>query len=179
MILTVAAYREHATSTLGDDAIQRLLDASEADIVRRAGAADAAVEVADGRGRFITLSRQAASITSITETDRGGTITTLAADDYLLYPSGTVIERLSSGTNYRSHWYSRVTVTYVPMDDEAIRVGVQLDLINLAQNYQPGLTSTTIGSWTEQYAQAARSNRDEFESILARLDIGPSMVVVG
>lgn len=177
-ILDVEEFREHVTTALEDDAVQRLLDAAEAEIVRYAGAAGAATDIRDGRGRFITLSRPAASVTSITETP-WSTATTLAADDYLLYPSGLVIERLPGGTHSRSHWHGRVTVAYVPQDDDDIRVGVQIDLVSLALNYEPGKGMEVIGAWTEQFAQAAEGNRDQFDAILSRLDVGPSMVVIG
>ena len=177
-ILDPGEFREHVTTALEDDALQRLLDAAEAEIVRFAGEPGAATDIRDGRGRFVTLSRPAASITSITETP-WSTGTTLAADDYLLYPSGLVIERLPGGTHSRSHWHGRVTVVYTPVDDEAIRVGVQLDLVNLALNYSPGAGMEVIGSWTEQFNQAVGANRGEADAILSRLDVGPSMVVIG
>lgn len=177
-ILTVDQFREHVSSGLGDDAIQRLLDAAEAEIVRYAGAPGSVTEVSDGGGRYITLGRPAASVTSITETVPGSA-TTLAVDDYFLYPSGLILERVTGGTNSRHAWHGRVAVTYTAADDSDIRIGVQLDLVNLAINYNPGATMEQIGAWTEQFAQAADANRAEFDSVLARLDIGPSMVVVG
>lgn len=179
-ILLVGEFREHVTTALGDDALQRLLDAAEAEIVRFVGdsGTGAVTDIRDGRGRFVTLSRPAASITSITEA-HWSTDTVLAADDYLLHPSGLVIERLPGGTHSRSHWHGRVTVVYVPVDDEAIRIAVQLDLVNLALNYSPGAGMEVIGSWTEQFNQAVGANRGEANAILSRLDVGPSMVVIG
>lgn len=176
-ILTVDELREHVSSPLEEDALQRLLDGAEAEIVRYAGEPGSVTVVRDGRGRFITLDRPAASITSISET-RWSTSTTLAADDYLLRPSGTVIERLPGGTNSRHEWAGRVTVIYTAVDDDAIREVVQIDLVTLALNYEPGKGMEVIGSWTEQFASAAEGNRDQFDAILSRLDAGPSMRVV-
>lgn len=176
-ILTVDDFREHVSTSLGDDAVQRLLDAAEAEIVRYAGDPDAATEVYRGQGRFITLARPAASITSITEY-RSRVSTVLAANDYLLYPSGLVIERLIGGTHSSHCWRGRATTVYVPLGDDEIRIGVQLDLVNLALNFEPGKGMEVIGSWTEQFAQAAAGNRQLFDDILSRLDLGPSMVVV-
>ena len=64
------------------------------------------------------------------------------------------------------------------MDDADIRIGVQLDLVNLALNFNPGATMEQIGSWTEQFAQGAQANRALFDDILSRLNAGPSLVVV-
>jgi hypothetical protein len=139
MILTVDELREHVTTALEDDALQRLLDAAEAEIVRYAGDPGAAVEILHGSGRYLTLDRPAESITSITEA-WGATSTTLSASDWLLYPSGLVLERLTTGPNGRSSWWRRVTVTYTPRDDEALREKAQIDLVNLALNYNPGGT---------------------------------------
>lgn len=176
-ILSVEDFREHVSTTLEDDAVQRLLDAAEAEILRYAGDPGAASEVYTGQGRYITLARPAASVSSITET-RYTTTTTLAADDYFLYPSGLILERLTGGTNSSRYWRGRSVVTYVPRDDADIRVGVQLDLVNLALNFEPGKGMEVIGSWTEQFSQAAEANRELFDGILARLDVGPSLVVV-
>jgi hypothetical protein len=176
-ILTVDEFREHVSTSLEDDAVQRLLDAAEAEIVRYAGAPGSASEVYTGQGRFITLASPAASIASVTEY-RSGTTTTLAADDYFLYPSGLVLERITGGTHPWHCWRGRAVVTYVPADDADIRIGVQLDLVNLALNFEPGKGMEVIGAWTEQFAQAASANRQLFDDILSRLDVGPSLLVV-
>jgi hypothetical protein len=178
MILTPTEFRGFAETALEDPALQDLLDAAEADIVRAAGAPDAAVEFFVGGRSLIALARPAASISSITET-YGTTVTTLAADDYLLHPGSYLVERLATGTNRRSRWYGRVTVTSVPIDTDATRRAVQVDLINLALNYNPGLVQTTVGSWSEQYRQATVSNADERDDILSRLRDGPRLFVVG
>ena len=180
-ILTVEDFREHVTSDLPDDAIQRLLDAAEAAINRYAGDPGDAVEVFDGGRRFYTLDRPADFILSITETAHASPSTTevtLEIDDFYLYPSGLVVERLTTGTNY-PYRRARMVITYAPKDDEAIRVGVQLDLVSLALNSNPGATMERIGDWMEQQAQSAQSNQETYWSILSRLDVGPTMLVVG
>src|SRR6185369_15384130 len=141
-ILTVDEFREHVTSDLGDDALERVLEFAEAAIVRHAGAPGSAVEVFDSGRRFYTLDRPAASITSITEV-WGSATTALVANDYFLYPSGLVLERLTTGDHWPARHFrpARVTITYVPEDDAAIRIGVQLDLAQLALNSNPGATA--------------------------------------
>jgi hypothetical protein len=179
-LLTTAEYRAFdPVADIEDAALQLLLDAAEADIVRVAGPVGSYTEYVDAGGRLTILGRQAAAIGSVTETARLSTSpVTLSADDYLLWPRGTVLERLGTGTHPRSYWSGRVTVTYTLADDSDIRKVVQRDLVSLALNYSPGLTSTTVGSWTEMYSQAVGAQEQERQSILARLSDGPRMAVM-
>lgn len=177
-ILTVAELREHVPTTLVDDAVQRLLDAAEAEIVRVAGAPGSTTELLAGGGRFLTLSKPASAFTSVTET-RYGDVTLLATDDYLVHPGGYLLERQTGGANSRHTWFGQVAVIYTPVDDEDIRIGVQIDLMNLVLNYSAGLTSETVGSWTRQFRQALDANSIERDEILGRLNPLPGMVVVG
>lgn len=179
-ILTVEELREHVTTDLGDDALQRLLDATEDAINARAGASGSRTEFFDRAGRFITLARPASAISSITEESfYGGAVTTLAADDYRVWPDGYSLERVSDGTNPRRYWYGLITVVYTATVDDDLRKLVQIELIDSTLNYNPGLTSQTIGTWTEQYANnAAWNNAEEWESILSKLDGSGRMVVV-
>jgi hypothetical protein len=179
MILTVDELREHVNTDLGDDALQRLLDAAEWAIVNRAGAPGARTEIASGGFRFIALARPAASITSIVETVSSAD-TTLISDDYLVGTGEMLIERLGTGTNPRSGWAERVTTVYTPVDDDPVRVEVQIALCQLAINYLPGLAEETIGEWTERFTNnSAWSNQAERDAILERLGINGRMVVVG
>lgn len=178
-ILTIAQLREHIETSLGDDALQRLLNAAEEAIVARAGAPGARAILTGGGYRFISLPRPASAISSITET-RYDTTTTLAVDDYDLLPDGYLIERLTTGTNPRSTWYGTVEVTFTPVADTATREMVQVDLCKLDIAANPHMRSLTIGSWTEQYANDAQWNEaDEREAILARLNVSLGMVVIG
>ena len=117
----------------------------------------------------VVLARQAAAVVSITER-RYTTDYDLAADDYALWPGGTVIERILGGTNSRSRFWGRVTVIYTPVDDVDIRKSVQADLLKLMESFQPGITAETVGSWTRQLASnSVWNNTQEREAILARL----------
>lgn len=176
-ILTVAELREHVPTTLVDDAVQRLLDATEAEIVRVAGEPGSTTELLTGGGRYIALSRPASAITSITET-RYADVTVLAADDYLMHPGGYLFERQTGGTNSRHTWFGQVAVVYTPVDDADIRIGVQIDLFKLTENYTAGLVSETVGSWTRAFKQAMDANSSERDDILSRLYPDPGMVVV-
>lgn len=180
MLLTVAEYRLlDAAEAFEDEAIQLLLDAAEVEISDVAGTPDSVTEYIVGGGRFVALARSASEISSITETARDGSVVTLAADDYLLYPAGTVIERQSIGTNPRYSFYGRVTVTYVPADDEPLRKSVQAGLVKIDLTYAPGVTSEQIGAWMEQRASQAQWNAiEERQAVLSRLTGGPRMAVI-
>lgn len=178
-ILTVEELREHVETPLGDDALQRLLDAAEEAIIARAGAPGARTVVFGGGFRFLSLPRPASAITSIVESS-GDTSRTLVADDYELRPDGYLIERLNTGTYPRTYWWSTVEVTYTPVDDTATREEVQIGLVELAVTSKRGLTGQTIGSWSEQYANNAQWNAEaEREALLSRLNVSLGMVVVG
>src|SRR4051812_3591782 len=98
-LLTVDQFREHVETSLVDDAIQRLLDDAEAEIIRYAGALGSRTELVDGGSGRLVLTRPVGSITSVTETF-GTTDTILAADDYR-QRNVYVLERLYTGTNGR------------------------------------------------------------------------------
>ena len=168
-LLTVDQFREHAPSTLVDAAIQRILDATEAEITAYAGPVGGTVtERVRGGGSSLVTSRRVSAVTSATET-RWSTDTVLAANDYRIR-SPYVLERLRTGTNPRSYWARDVAVVYTPVDDTAIRKMVQLALAKLDIATNPGLAAQTIGSWTEQYASNSAWNADEERrSILSRL----------
>lgn len=183
-ILTVDELRKHVNSGLEDDALQRLLNAAEAAIVARAGTTGERTEIVGGGHRFISTRKPIDTALTVTITEQSpygaDDVTTLAVDDYLIRPGGTLIERLVTGTNARSRWYGYASITYTPVSDAAVREEVQIDLVRAALTYNPGLTGQQIGSWSEQYAaNSAWNNAEERDSILARLNPEPSMLVVG
>lgn len=177
-ILTVAQLREHIQSALTDDALQRLLDDSEAEIVRYAGGSGGITELIDGGYQRLPLTRAAGAISSITETV-GSTVYTLDNTDYRLRADGYVLERLSINANHPSfYWRGLVTVSYTAVDIDSIRTLVQLDLIRLQLDFNAGLVSQKIGDWSQTYQQGQTQEnlRDE---ILSRLTPEASMRVVG
>jgi hypothetical protein len=178
-LLTTAEYRTLHSTALVDAALQLLLDAAEADIIDYAGAPGSQVEWFGGGQTMLALQRRAASITSILEHSLYDTTsTTLAADDYLIDPTGLLLYRQGSGTNPRSRFYGRVVVTYAVADDTKQRKVVQSQLVNLTESYSPGVTMTTVGAWTEQYAQAMGAHPEERLSILSQLVSHGRMLVV-
>lgn len=178
MLLTVAELREHVETSLGDDAVQRLLDGLEAEIVRYAGPPGEQTDRIRGGQQLITLLRPTSRIVSVSESWYT-TTTTLDPDDYELLPNGQQLLRKRTGPNPRYHWWWDVTVVSIASDDDDIRIGVLLDLFRLAEDFDPGVTSEQIGAWMEQRSANSQWNQSTArESILGRLDDGPWMAIV-
>ena len=175
-MLTVTELREHVTSSLSDDELQRLLDAAYESIDAYVGVEGSITELVTGQ-RYVVLARPADTITSVVEDYGASSPTTLAADDYIVHPGGYILERITGGTNSRSGWYRRVFVTYVPTDTQAIRDVVAIGLIDLDISVSPGMTMEQVGAWTRQFGQT-KTYEELRQEVLARLDAGPSMVVV-
>lgn len=185
-LLTVAKLKEHVTTSLGNDALQRLLDAAELAITSRYGAIGTVTDVRVGGTGLIQLSRRASSITTVAEVftlDPGepadlrslvlaGDIwfeaIELEPDDYALDGSGFWLQRLADGTNPADTWGRGVRATYPAFDDTAERIRVQLDLVRLDLSFKPGLTGETIGTWSEQFG-AAGDYEAQREEILRSL----------
>lgn len=153
MLLDVDEARTLITTTLGDEALTLLLGAAEEAIDEAVGplsyddTADAE-ERHRPHGDLLMLSRRATLILSVEEDG-----TTLAADDYALRPGGLSLRRLADGTNPRSVWWPPVTVTYAPISDLDRRKRAQAQLTQLYLSYRPGVSSQTIGPWSEAYGQ--------------------------
>jgi hypothetical protein len=172
-LLTLAQLKEHVEAELADDALQRLLDAAEQTVEQRFGAIATQVDeyvvnedqYPEGRDKAVALTREASSITSVTEQMFSADPDTLAADDYDL--RGLVLERLDTGTNPRGKWGHRVVVTYVPFDDTSQRIPVIVNLVKLELAYR-GLSAEKAGD----YSMTARQYHQERESILGALKPG-------
>ncbi len=168
-LLTVDEFREHVTTSLGDDAIQRLLDDAEAAITAYAGAVGVAVEIVSGGSGRVSVSRPIAAVTTVVERDGGSSPVTLSTNDW--EPIGRfVLGRTRYGTNDWGVWRSPVRVTYTPVDDTATRKIVQLELCRLTIATNPGLASETVGAWTQTYASiGSKSVPEQRADILSRL----------
>ena len=153
MLLDVDEARTLITTSLTDAALELLLGAAEEAIDDAVGplvydeTADAE-ERHRPHGDLLMLARRASLILSV---DEDGT--TLAADDYALRQGGLVLRRLDDGTNPRTVWWPPVTVTYSPTSDLDRRKRAQAQLTQLYLSYRPGVSSQTIGPWSEAYGQ--------------------------
>lgn len=142
-------------TSLTDDSLQMLLDATAAAIALRWGpVAGPLTERTTGGARVIFLRRPAASITSVSEL-YAGTGRALVATDWRLRSSGMSLLRLP----VRSDW-GDVEVVYVPTDDTAERKRIQLALMKLELAYS-GLASQTDGSHSESQDTAGYSGERE------------------
>ena len=169
-LLDVATLREHIETDLGDEALQRVLDAALRDVEHAHGPAAADGDVAEehlashrSRDGLLLFPRQpVGSVTQVTEyvgAPNAETATVLAADDYRVRPGGLLIERLSGGTNSRSGWGDRVVVVFAPLDDDAARVAVVVDLCKLQLQYE-GLATFAIGGQSSSIGDYEQQRRD-------------------
>lgn len=166
-LVTKAEVREHIETDLGDDALDRLIDDADAEIIRMHGEHTTQTEQLLGGNVFLILSRPASSITTVTEILKGtlpDSETTLSADDYDLWPDGRRLERLGDGTNQRETWGDVIEITYTPTDETAQRTRAEIDLVKLAIEYK-GLNSEGIGDHKVSFVDY----EDERSKILQRL----------
>ena len=159
-MLTVDELRKHVETPLENDALQRLLDATE-----EALGSVTRTERVTPIGDLLPLSSRPSAVTSVVENDE-----TLAANDYTI--AGHLLIRSNEGTNPRRVWYrSPVVVTYTVQVNTATRELVAISLIQQFLNYNPGLSQETIGSWSQQYAANSVYNfAIERANILKMLD---------
>lgn len=138
-LLTLAQVRENIESDLGDDAMNRLIDASDAEIIRKLGPLATQPETHEGGSRYIHLARAASAIVSVSERyntlGAGYTTLNLSSNDYRLLPDGRKVERLSDGTNGADRFQGEVSIVTTPLDTTAERVNLLLKLVTLELNY--------------------------------------------
>lgn len=140
-LLSVEQVREHVETDLVDDALERVLDAADAEIIRRLGPLLTQTEVLEGGAVHLPLSRAAASITSASErfaTNGMGyqTVALVVADDLRLLDDGRRVERLFDGSNPADAWRGEVTIVYAPADAGAAeRAMLLVNLIKLDLGY--------------------------------------------
>lgn len=163
-LLTVDQLREHVTSSLGDDALQRYIDAEDALITARMGPVGQYTDVRFPRGatRVFLLGRAPASIVSVTER-LWENDTVLEPDDYIVV--NTVLRRLDTGPHPIEPYTDRVTIVYTSADDSAIRTLalIKLCALDIADVDAMAVVSRTVGLHTVMFASAeARSQaRDD------------------
>ncbi len=155
-LLTTAEIREHVETDLGDDALERVVAAADAEIIRRLGPVANAVEVLRGGRLFLHLPRRASAIVSAVERYAAYGLAAadyaLVADDYKLHADGYRVERLADGTNPSSAWNGLVTITFTPLNtgDTTERKLLLANLVKLELEYS-GLASDAIGDSRKQY----------------------------
>jgi hypothetical protein len=131
---------------LTDAALQSVIDAEEAELVRRFGPNYPGPQTETVSGRRVAslyLKRAIVSVTSITEyLFLGDTApVTLVAGDYLIWNEEGRIQRVPTGPNGAGHWGYRATVVYVPADDTVLRKSVLTELVRIGVE-QPATSGT-------------------------------------
>jgi hypothetical protein len=172
-LLTIVELKQHIETDLADDALQRLIDDAEDEIVERHGELEAQTDVINDASlsTCLFLSRKAESITTITEElKENGSFdsTVLDPTDYRLRGNDRQIDRLTDGPNPRSTWGDSVIIIYAPKDEENRRKRVAVDLVRLAIQYN-ALKSERVGDYsaTSEDYERARSK------LIARLESWP------
>jgi len=170
-MLTVADLRLRLDTQLGDTALQSLLDSAYQAIEQRVEPSGPITEYLSARGELLMLSRPADVISDVLEFVWAGQDGVELDDtDFELRSSGQTLRRLTTGTNPSRWWRGKVSVTYLPRDDEALRDSVAVQLISLDVNTKFGLTSQTIGTWSESYeSRPGYGYAEQRESILESL----------
>lgn len=163
-LLNIVEVRQNVETGLETDALQRIMNAAEQDIDQRHGAVDSQEDTLIGKEKNIWATRPVLSMTTIVECI-GTTDTTLAIDDWELIHTSQ-LERLADGTNGRSLWGDRITITYVPIDTTLRRVATWLRLIKLDIEYS-GLDSIKDGDFSHKGLDYA-SEREKLLSGLSR-----------
>jgi hypothetical protein len=163
-LLTTDQLRQHLETGLEDAALQRLLDAEEAEIIRRYGPHASATELHAPDSEWMFLRREPSSIDTVTETV-GDEDTVLSSDDYRDWGAGR-LERLDDGTNPRSSWGDRVEVQYTPVDRQDERTMALINLCKLAAEYN-ALEDISVGGG-DYRASSLEYNRER-ERLLGSL----------
>lgn len=163
-LVTVADVRRKVQTDLDDTDLLDIITDEENEVIRRCGAhgdgVTAVTEVYDGRERVnLFLRRPAVSVSSVTTAAKGGgTASAVSATSYQVWDNEGRIEHLGGS------WGSGiVTVTYVPVDDQARRRQVIVELVRLAVE-QTAMKSESVGGeysyqapdWEQQRARLYR-----------------------
>jgi hypothetical protein len=116
----------------GEHILAGLVEAEVEAVEQLAGSPDAAAQsFIENCSRVLSLSRPAASVTSVTEARSvGGDQVTLGAGDYRQIDEFRLV-RLADGANPASSWGQEVTVAFVPISNTSLRERVVLDLVRL------------------------------------------------
>ena len=159
-LITVGQLREHVETDLSDEALTRLLESADAEIIRAFGPHDGErtvtlYPVLRQSPYLLTLPSPAANVSLITE---GADDTVVEEEDYIVEYNGRVL--LKS----KSRWLPPVDVTYTPVADNPRRIAVLIDLVKLEIQYR-GLNTERVGSYSVTYMDHDK----ERQRILTRL----------
>lgn len=152
-LLTVEQLREAVSSSLTDDRLQELLDATEQDILAAAGGENDQTEYATGGYRNLVLARPIGTPVSVTEYAETANELELEGDDYRV--DGYMLHRLDTGTNPSRYWRGQVEVVHTAPDRTAERIRAQVALVRLDLAIASGVTTERIGDYAVGYGNTA------------------------
>lgn len=167
-LLTIEDLREHIDTALGNNALQRLMDANEAAIVNRAGPLGVPVtQVVNQNGYesiiFLTRALQVLDSPPSPVIIEGFGFTdarTLESDDYRMI--GKTVRRIDFGANPGFYFLTPIQITGIPEDDTDERIRVLIELCQLDINFKPGLASFTTGKHSETYSRQGNTGGNTY-----------------
>lgn len=159
-LLTVSQVRDHVETGMIDGALERFLDAQDADIIRRLGPLSTNTQVLPGGNPYLYLGRKSSAIVSAVErVSRSADETTLDDDDYSLLADGYRVERLNDGTNPATGWRGEVTIVSTPTDETAQRKSLLIKLVMLDVRYDGVSKETREGASIDYLSYAAEVDK--------------------
>jgi len=175
-LISPAVYKEHDSGcVLGDDALQRIIDANEAYMVRKIGPhsreGSPVQERIQGGSDLLTPRQAVGHIVSVTEWWATWT-QLLDVSDYEVLHDGLVLHRLMTGQNAAYHWGPYVDLAYVPRHNLEERILALLEMVGgdvTAGVSTGGVASRTMGSWSESYGTGDESRDADRNAILRRI----------
>lgn len=167
-MLTPSEIRGHIETDLGDNELQRLIDAETEAIEKHAGGTGMVTDHLEAFGqRRISLMRDASSIDQVrVRVHPDYDEETLGADDYRFHPPRTLV-RLSGSAEPGTTWRGHVEVDYTPVADDSLRETVLIHLVQLSLEYR-GLDSEAVGGGDRSVTLP--DYEKERHRILSRLD---------
>lgn len=148
---------------LSEPTLQGVIDDEEAEMIRRYGAHGDGVtpvtEAAIWQGGSVYLRRAAVSVSAVTEAAYpGGTAVAIVATDRYSWLAQGRIQIYPAGVDYPASMQTHLfSVTYVPVDDRALRRQVLLELVGAAVD-QLGATAGGRVSGLSFSAEATAGN---------------------
>jgi hypothetical protein len=156
-LLTVGQFREHTETALGDDALQRLIDAAIGDINDHCGTmlyddymvAETITQNDYGvwaGQRILHLDHIPSSVITVMDVDTLGSETELVEGDGADWVADGHILRRSGGV-----WGLHTRVVYTPQNAYSQRQALCVKLVDLSINIQPGQGFAGAATWQETF----------------------------
>ena len=161
-----------AGSTVVNQVFASAIDANEAQMIRVLGphsrSGSPVAETHRGALHNIMPVQPVGLVVSIEETSDARTWDLLDVDDWMLLDAGATVARLPGGTR----WAPLVRITYVPRANLEERILALLEMVGMdstAGVASGGLTSRTMGSWSEDYGSGESSREAAKTAVLRRI----------